>query len=104
MFIPGSDLWCGARYYSQPSRRPAKPLSWFQSKFQRKLSAEAVRHRLATHGMGDRHLPLLRLAWVRRRSQAPHGGVIHIPKLLHIILISERSEGIGQNSVPVGHD
>jgi len=43
MFIPGSDLQYSARYYSQPSRRPSKPLSLFQSKSQSKLSAGAVR-------------------------------------------------------------
>jgi hypothetical protein len=47
VFIPGSDLQYRARYYSQPSRRPSKPLSLFQSKFQSKLSTGAVRHRPA---------------------------------------------------------
>jgi len=65
--------------------------------FSRSHLLERLGHRPPGTENGDRHL-LLPQSACARHSQTPHSGVIQIPELLHIILIVEWGEGIGQNS------
>jgi hypothetical protein len=78
MFIPGSDCSTARVIIPSPVADHQSPSCCFNRSFCRSGST-------STRGteMGDRQPLLPRLAWVRRRSRAPHVGVIQIPKLAH---------------------